>query len=300
MNHTDQPDLSIIAHYRSARSAHEAGLAVLAAGESYWVFPDESSGGYVLAVERSQAARLRREIDLAERRNRFWPPGSLGLPSQASRIAPTGWAILILVACFVAQNLIPGLAELGRNSSEAFWNDDEYWRLITAMTLHADLSHLAGNLMGIALFAYFCGRYMGNGLAWLAILIAGGLSNLTNVVLNPNTPFLSLGASTAVFAALGLLTGFPAGTHLRTRQPVQPREWLLPFFGGCVLLAWLGGGGPDTDILAHLWSFAYGIALAIAISSASLQDRLSARHQHALLVVATALPATAWLWALIG
>ena len=74
--------------------------------------------------------------------------------------------------------------------------------------------------------------------------------------------FFSLGASTAAFAALGLLTGFPIGTYLRSQEPMTTRDWLIPFFGGCVLFAWLGGGDFPTDVAGHLWSFIYGLALS--------------------------------------
>lgn len=139
------------------------------------------------------------------------------------------------------------------NSSEGVIGNGEFWRIITAITLHADLGHLAGNLLGIGLFTYLCAKYLGNGFAWLLIVAVSALSNLTNAVIHSGEAYFPLGASTAVFAALGLLTGFPLGTYLRSKEPLQTRDWLVPLSGGCLLFAWMGGGEFPTDVAGHFW-----------------------------------------------
>ncbi len=284
--------LTVIGAYKTVRSAHEAGLAILAAGHSYWVKPTEET--YVLLVESRHAESLRREVDIAELKNRFWPPVSIDLPNQSTRKAPTVLFALLMVAMFALQNAFPDLKDLGMNSSDGVFTQGEWWRIVTAITLHADLAHLAGNLMGIALFTYLSCRYMGNGLAWLLIILVAGLSNLTNAYIRLGEPFFSLGASTAVFASLGLLTGFPVGVYLKTRDPIQSRDWLIPFFGGCILFAWMGGGESPTDVTGHLLSFVYGTIAAIAVSGTSIQSKLSAFHQKLLLLLAWGLLAISW------
>ena len=159
----EEGDFVVIGTYKSVRLAHEAGLAVLAAGHHYWVYQVEDL--YALAVLPKHAETLRREVDIAQLKNRFWPPVSIDLPNQSTRKTPTVIFAISLLGMFTAQNAIPRLKDIGMNSSEGIFQNGEWWRIVTAITLHADLAHLSGNLLGIALFTYLCCRYMGNGLA---------------------------------------------------------------------------------------------------------------------------------------
>lgn len=292
----DSPELAIIGRYRTARMAHESGLTVLAAGFHYWVHPVD--GFYVLTVKREIAEAMRREVEIGELRNRFWPPPSLDLPSPTTSKLPTVAAIGILMIVFYGQNTIGFMEALGVNSSEGVLVDGEWWRLVTAITLHADIGHLAGNILGISIFSYLCCRYMGNGLAWLAILVAAGLSNLTNDMLHAGEAYRSLGASTAVFAALGLLSGFPIGAYFRTKEPVMNRDWIIPFFGGCILFAWMGGGEFPTDVAGHFWSFLYGLAIAVLVAWSAFHSRISTVQQKWLLGVPCLLLVLSWVGAL--
>lgn len=292
----DSHAFAIVGSYGSARSAHEAGLSVLACGHSYWVKHD--TGRYLLVVPSKHAEKLRREVEIGEARNRYWPPASLDLPTRSTSKVPSIVALFKLVSIFALQSSSLPLSERGANSSHAVLEAGEWWRLFTAITLHADIGHLAGNLLGLSLFGYLACRYLGNGLAWALIVSSAALSNLTNVLLNAGQDYRSLGASTAVFAALGLLAGFPIGAFLRSRQPLQSRDWLIPFFGGCVLFAWMGGGEFPTDVPAHLWSFAFGLAAACLVALASLHAKLSALGQRILLVATASVLGFSWTLAL--
>jgi len=272
--------------------AHESGLPILAAGQHYWVQPIDES--FVLIVPKEIADAMKREVELSEFYNRFWPPVSLDVPLAATSKIPTASAMFILVIVFYGQHINSSIIELGRNSSFGVLIDNEWWRLITAVTLHANVAHLAGNIFGVFLFAHLCCRYMGNGLAWLTILCTAGLSNLSNVMLHGENSYFSLGASTAVFAALGLLTGFPAGVYFRTREPIMSRDWLIPLLGGCVLFAWLGLGEFPTDVSGHFWSFLYGLIIALIIARTAIHTRISARQQKCLLLMPLLLLVLSW------
>ena len=287
--------LAVIGIYATSRGAHEAGLAVLAAGHPYRV--DRKRGKYVLVVAEEHLDMLRREVEIAEIRNRFWPPPSLDLPSKSISKVPTAIAVSLLCLTFYLQQEFRALTDLGMNGTEEV-AAGQWWRLVTATTLHADIGHLAGNLLGFVVFAHLCCRYMGNGLAWLMILFSAALSNLTNVYMHWGEAYHSLGASTAVFAALGLLTGFPIGSYFRSREPILSRDWLIPFVGGCFLFAWMGGGEYPTDVGGHLWSFFYGLVLAVLIASTAVYTKLSHRHQSAGLLAVGLVVSVCWALAL--
>ena len=134
----------------------------------------------------------------------------------------------------------------------------EWWRTVTALTLHVDTGHIIANLLFGAVFGFLAGRVLGGGVAWLAIVIAGAMGNFMNAMVQAPT-HLSIGASTSVFAALGVIVSHA----LRPRASVQEsplRRW-SPLIGGVLLLALTGVGGERTDVLAHLTGFLAGLLL---------------------------------------
>lgn len=136
--------------------------------------------------------------------------------------------------------------------------DGEWWRTITALTLHGDLGHIIGNSAFGAVFGLFAGRFMGSGLAWLLILLGGALGNLVAASLRP-AEFMSLGASTATFAALSMSSAF-----VWRRGYFRGRGWrraFAPVFAAIALLSFTGVGGERTDVLAHFTGFAAGLGL---------------------------------------
>lgn len=138
----------------------------------------------------------------------------------------------------------------------------QVWRTVTALTLHADLSHLLSNLLFGSVFGLLVGRILGGGVAWLSIVIAGAAGNFGNALLR-TSEHLSIGASTAVFAALGILVAHalkPRGDdHLSLM-----RRW-SPLIAGVVMFAFLGLEGERTDVLAHASGLVAGVFLGFGV-----------------------------------
>ncbi len=139
----------------------------------------------------------------------------------------------------------------------------EWWRTLTALTLHSGFRHLAGNIGFGALFGILAGRLFGSGLTWLCIVIASGLANTLNTLLLASS-HKAIGASTAVFAALGLIAGFVWRAKLMAQDRWAYR--LGPIVGGIALLAYTGTGGPNTDIGAHLAGFVCGFGFGMLLT----------------------------------
>jgi membrane associated rhomboid family serine protease len=169
----------------------------------------------------------------------------------------------------------------------------EWWRPVTALMLHADAAHLLGNLLFGSFFAYSVCLYFGGGVGWLAIVVAGALGNVANGFL-AGPDHLSIGASTAVFAALGLLSaylwrrGFPAN--------MSRRERFAPVIAGIGLLAFTGTGGANTDIGAHLLGFVAGFTGGIVLARIGIPTEQKPQAVAAVLAVAIVL--FAWAAAL--
>jgi membrane associated rhomboid family serine protease len=173
--------------------------------------------------------------------------------------------------------------------------DGEWWRTLTALGLHADLEHLASNLAFGSFLGLLLVQLLGPGLAWLAILLGGALGNALNALLQP-TAHTAVGASTAIFAALGIL----ATLAWRRRLVLWTRglrRW-LPLAAGVMLLAYLGFGGERTDIGGHVAGFAAGTALGVGLACAGDRVPQAASAQWIFGIAALALFALAWLLAL--
>ena len=165
----------------------------------------------------------------------------------------------------------------------------QFYRLATALTLHADLRHLWGNIAFGALFLTLLARLTGVGRAVWLTLIGGILGNGLTVLFRPRA-VTSLGFSTALFAAVGVLAGMMAG------RQTQRRKAILPIAAGAALLAMLGTEGENTDYAAHVAGLLCGLALGLG-ESWRMRRGWPALPQIPSGMLALAVPTLAWWWA---
>lgn len=142
-------------------------------------------------------------------------------------------------------------------ASAALINEGELFRTITALMLHADTVHLVGNMAGMAVFGTAVAQVAGWGVGFLMILLAGAFGNFINAVMYQDA-HLSIGASTAVFGAVGILSAYQF-VRRRRKEETRFRTW-LPVLGGVALLGFLGAGA-HVDLGAHLFGFLAGMAV---------------------------------------
>jgi len=97
----------------------------------------------------------------------------------------------------------------------------------------------------------------GFGVGPFMLLVAGTLGNLINAHLY-KTAHLSIGASTAIMGAAGLLVAF------QITQKAKPFRLnnLMPIFAGVVLIA-MFSQGENTDVWAHVFGFFSGLGSGI-------------------------------------
>lgn len=137
----------------------------------------------------------------------------------------------------------------------------QWHRAATALCLHADPAHLLGNAASGALFLSLLCRETGVGLGFALTLAAGVAGNVQKAfVQGPGMHFL--GASTAVFGALGAL----GGARLASRWPPLTFRRSAPAGAALMLLAMLGAGGEEgmaVDLAGHLFGFASGAVLGL-------------------------------------
>ncbi|MFO7714209.1 rhomboid family intramembrane serine protease [Desulfosarcina sp.] len=181
------------------------------------------------------------------------PRSNPPLSKNLSGIAAALLLLSIHLAVFASTAPEDYLAVFGANARRIL--NGEAYRCATALLLHADAAHLAGNMAGMAIFGGAVCVVTGTGVGWLMILACGILGNLMNAWAYA-TGHLSVGASTAVFGAIGSLCAFQAVDAARTGKGWK--RMVLVLGAGMALLAFLGTS-PRSDLGAHLFGFLWGV-----------------------------------------
>jgi membrane associated rhomboid family serine protease len=257
----------------------------------------ETETGWALAVAPELAAAARDELQkYAAERAAVRPAASAPAPFAGASLGAAAYVLVLLTVaycagahCFRSDWFDAGALESAAGSAHA------WWRAITALTLHVDPAHLLDNLffgVGIGVLA---GRLLGPGLAWAGILAAGAAANYLEMLIAP-ADHRAVGASTAVFAGLGLLSGYAWRQLLPSRQ-----RWLYrwaPLFAGICLLALLGAGSGQVDVLGHGLGFVAGVGLGWILARAGMPRSRRPSVQVALGAAAGMAVVVAWGMAL--
>jgi rhomboid protease GluP len=255
-----EPETGVIGPIYQARELRDWALVLSSMGITHVV--RDAQPGWVILVDGSDRQRAIQAIRLYEDENRDWPPKAERerLPYARSLAAPL---VMLMLLLFYA---VTGPADAssawfarGTASSQRILHG-EVWRTVTALTLHADTLHVLGNALTGAIFLSAVNRRLGDGRGPLLVLIAGALGNALNAAWY-HAGHLSIGASTAVFAAVGIL----AATQLSVDRRAGRRSWferVAPLVGGLALLGMLGAS-PHSDLLAHLFGLLAGLAVGV-------------------------------------
>jgi len=208
-----------------------------------------------LQVEPGSLERARAVIEEYRRENpRFDWQRSVTAADRSLSWAPgaLAWA---LVLCLLHGLLPPVLRSAGWVEVAAVRQEGQWWRLITATWLHADVAHLASNVgTGALTLGFAMGRY-GPGTALSLSLLAGTAANVPGMLLR-DPASRALGASGVVMAALGLLAGHAVVWWRLSRYASKP-VWISLGAGAFLFLSL--GVNPASDVLAHAGGFVAGI-----------------------------------------
>ena len=259
---------------------------------------DQRLGSWALTVAAADAESA--ATALAEYTSERRPPPAPTMPA-APPVQPgatsTGIVAALLLLAFHAVVVNAHAGPDWRSSGSAAATrilGGEWWRVVTALTLHADWSHVVNNTVSMALFGTAVCRWFGPGAGLWLILMAGAGGNLVNALAR-SYGHSAIGASTAVFGAVGVLATLqlPRRLAVQARGLARMRVW-APVAAGLALLAFLGSS-PNSDVGAHLFGFACGTALGFGASRAHV-ERIEGWPQVALLVgVAAAISGCWWL-----
>ena len=257
-----ESDLANMTTLRSApgRAAIEQWALVLSSqGIDCAIRP--GGDGWILVVDPRDGELGANALDAYDLENRDRGVKPVRAPEYGSTWSGVGMALLIVAFHFAA--IRPGFGEAffrGGSASAELILRGEWWRTVTALTLHADMPHLLANALSCALFATGVCRAVGPGAgAWL-MLLSGALGNALTAFVH-GADHVSVGASTAIFGAVGLLAG--RGLVSRRSLGLRGGRAFAPIAAGLALLAMLGTGGARTDLWAHIFGLVSGTGLGV-------------------------------------
>ena len=288
---------NLVEVFRSLRmpDCDQQTLILAAVGIHSWTVV---RGGMFVVVVQEESAELARHHLTAVAKEAAAP---VHVPKQP-KLRPRAWsgsvvyALVMIAVAYAAGRGLLGFDWLATGAlNGAIPTTHEWWRVVTALTLHADVGHLLSNLAFGIVLGYLASRSLGNGVAWAGILIGAMMGNALDALWMPEQQ-RSIGASTAVFATLGILSAY--AWTLETATNLRWAKRLGPLIAGVILLGFLGAGGERTDVVAHVTGFISGCALGVVLGKIPERHFDSRALQLAAGAFSLATIAVAWLLAL--
>jgi len=270
------PDEAVVRASPDRGQAEGISLVLESMAIPHRVVPTET-GGYAVLVPPRMVAPAIAALDAHDREAAEGRPRESVAPSHGSSFVGVAMSA-VLVAFFVVTGPsggdVRGWFRVGSAVADSIVRDHELWRAVTALTLHRDAIHVAGNVVATLVFVTALGRWLGAGVALLATLLAGAAGNLATAFFY-TTLHDSVGASTATFAALGVLGGLQFVRRFRDSSVGRLRRALLGVAAALGLLAMLGIGDPSDlvaraggrpDVVAHATGLGFGVLGGVALA----------------------------------
>ncbi len=171
--------------------------------------------------------------------------------------------LAINVVIFVLSNLAFGwMYEKGAMITEVVLRDGQYYRLFTAMFLHADLQHLINNMLMLVLGGAIVENYTGHAFYFFLYVLSGLFGNMISMAyeIKNGLSWVSVGASGAIMGLVGFVVVWilvNRKTFVRSRN-LMIRLILLGIF---VIEACFFQRGAN--IAAHTGGFVTGAVLGV-------------------------------------
>jgi membrane associated rhomboid family serine protease len=267
--------------YRDARVSRVRDRAVVLTAIGVDCVVRHEVGEWVLLVAEGDGERARLEIagyeEGEERRLAERAAQPVVGPAPGELRGGLVFSFLLMGA-YVLQRATPDEVVEGWVMDVERVRAGEWWRLVTALGVHGSFEHVFANgVIGGFLFAFLAREWR----TWVALLMAvlcGVLGNGLNLVFHWAGDHRSIGASTSVFAVMGLLFahGWVGAGGVGFRGKV--RAWVLPFGGAAAMYSFFAGDPTHSldfhrvDHTAHFGGWLAGAMAGIPIARRAQQN----------------------------
>jgi membrane associated rhomboid family serine protease len=186
----------------------------------------------------------------------------MGRPEPMTLVLLVILAVVYLIGDVFLSNNLQERFLLWAGNSSATVQEGEWWRVFTALFLHANWLHLTMNGAGLWIFGTAVEKTMGRWRFLVVFLMAGALGNVASAFVAHYD--VAIGASGGIFGVIGAFT--VAVWRLRSPMYHALRRRLLVVLALMVATDFtIGGLEPQVDNLAHVGGFVSGILIAMVL-----------------------------------
>lgn len=288
---TDESRDVAVLETEDGEQASSCSLVLSSVNISHTVTTEGTS--YIIHVKSQDANMAVFHLDAYRAENRNWPPPQYEIEQSSALQPPT----FLVIGGLILFHLVTGPWSAksswfinGAGDASLILERGEFFRLITPLTLHADLTHLMGNCLLGGFLLHFFLKTTGPGLGLFSMLTSAILGNYINVQVHGGDHRF-VGFSTAVFAIIGMLSTI----SMHRRKEHSLLQMVLPFMAGAGLLAMTGSSGERVDLGAHFFGLLSGFATGgLLVSQPVATLRHSSFFQFLLFLASTAIVFLSW------
>lgn len=168
-------------------------------------------------------------------------------------------AIIFLICTFTG-NLLYNIGEI---SPQVFFEGGQYYRIFTSMFLHADIEHIASNMIILFGLGMMMEQETGHiifGVLYFLTGIIGNAASLFYKIYMGEWAVASLGASGAVFGMEGVLLAFVMQYPERMRYASWEKIAIMVIYS-----IYCGIRSENIDNAAHIGGFVSGFLLGLLV-----------------------------------
>ncbi|MFJ8460340.1 rhomboid family intramembrane serine protease [Lysinibacillus xylanilyticus] len=178
---------------------------------------------------------------------------------QYTKYYPVVSTLIAINLVLYVITILPGIGTLVMNYGiqvNFLVENGEWWRIFSAMFLHANFSHVFFNMFSLFLFGPELEKIAGKARFITIYLLSGIVGNMATYLLHESS-YGSLGASGAIF---GIFGAFGALVYYTRRTMPMLRKLILPIIIISVIMTFLQ---PDVNVYAHLGGLVTGFLLGL-------------------------------------
>jgi len=140
-----------------------------------------------------------------------------------------------------------------------------YWQLFTSMLIHANITHLVGNMLFLLIFGFRAEELFSGWEYLLVYFLSGLVGNMLTLLLGPD--MVSVGASGAIFGVFGAAT-------IYSRRAIGQSIISALLYSFFLLMI---SSGPEVNNAAHLGGLAIGLIIGYALA---LRKKPPTKYQY--------------------
>lgn len=152
------------------------------------------------------------------------------------------------------------LLNFGAINSDLIFTYNEWYRLLSGMFLHLDITHIAMNMISLYIIGRLVEVLYSKRVYVITYIITGICGSLLSLYISPS--YLLVGASGAIFGLFGLLVGYylvHKNIPYLDNQAAKSNFWFIIGINGIIGLTM-----PSIDIMAHIGGMISGVLIGVA------------------------------------